>query len=194
MNVLKVLDAVNLEQRIQKTIPLLARQIEGLKLLQRTRANKGTPALRDRQKTLALTNTLKKVNIGDIEDENELDEITDLDQKIKSVQIMIWIGMVILSHSISTIYQHSPRYFSVYQYMYMEYESEQNSKCVIISGLFLISQLEIGIKHLVTSVIKKIVLCKIYANNVTAKCSVSSQLTVQTAIFTLKSLKLHLFS
>ncbi len=83
---LQVLDAVDLEQRIRKILPLLARQIEGLKLLQRTRANKGPSALRDRHKNLALKTALKKVNIGDIGEENELDEIADLDKKIKSVQ------------------------------------------------------------------------------------------------------------
>ena len=80
-----MLDAVDLAQRIQKTLPLLARQIEGLKLLQQTRANNGPSALRDRHKNLALKTALKKVNIGDVEEDNELDEIADLDKKIKSV-------------------------------------------------------------------------------------------------------------
>lgn len=34
---LQVLDAVSLEERFKKTLPLLSRQIEGLKLLQKTR-------------------------------------------------------------------------------------------------------------------------------------------------------------
>ncbi|XP_038068669.1 lon protease homolog 2, peroxisomal-like [Patiria miniata] len=84
---LQVLDAIDLEERIKRTLPLLARQIEGLKLLQRTRANSGPHTLRDRQNTLALKNVLKKVNIADMEEENELDEITDLEHKIRKADM-----------------------------------------------------------------------------------------------------------
>lgn len=34
---IKVLDAVSLEERFRKALPMLSRQIEGLKLLQKTR-------------------------------------------------------------------------------------------------------------------------------------------------------------
>lgn len=36
----QILDAVSLEERFKMTIPLLVRQIEGLKLLQKTRKHK----------------------------------------------------------------------------------------------------------------------------------------------------------
>ncbi|KAM4721296.1 lon protease homolog 2, peroxisomal [Rhinophrynus dorsalis] len=85
---LQILDAVSLEERFKVTIPLLLRQIEGLKLLQKTRIPK-----QDDDKRIVAIRPLRKAggipskpfsleNMDD--DEDDSDDIIMLERKIKS--------------------------------------------------------------------------------------------------------------
>ncbi|KAG8437331.1 hypothetical protein GDO86_008146 [Hymenochirus boettgeri] len=86
---LQILDAVSLEERFKVTIPLLLRQIEGLKLLQKTRIPK-----QNDDRRIVTIRPLKKVgnisgkqfsleNIDD-EDDEDSDDILILEKKMKS--------------------------------------------------------------------------------------------------------------
>ncbi|XP_053304912.1 lon protease homolog 2, peroxisomal [Spea bombifrons] len=85
---LQILDAVSLEERFKVTIPLLLRQIEGLKLLQKTR----NPKLDEDKRVVAIRPLRKIGGIGgkqfsleNTEDEEEdSDDIILLEKKIKS--------------------------------------------------------------------------------------------------------------
>ncbi|XP_044843547.1 lon protease homolog 2, peroxisomal isoform X3 [Mauremys mutica] len=81
---LQILDAVSLEERFKKTIPLLVRQIEGLKLLQKTRKRK-----QDDDKRVVAIRPIRRINHvpGTAEDEEEdedHDDIVMLEKKIKT--------------------------------------------------------------------------------------------------------------
>ncbi|XP_066205690.1 lon protease homolog 2, peroxisomal [Saccopteryx leptura] len=81
---LQILDAVSLEERFKMTIPLLVRQIEGLKLLQKTRKHK-----QDDDKRVIAFRPLRRVNhvLGTLEDEEEEednDDIVMLEKKIRT--------------------------------------------------------------------------------------------------------------
>nr|XP_025039465.1 lon protease homolog 2, peroxisomal isoform X2 [Pelodiscus sinensis] len=80
----KILDAVSLEERFKMTIPLLVRQIEGLKLLQKTRKHK-----QDDDKRVVAIRPTRRINHipGTAEDEEEdedHDDIVMLEKKIKT--------------------------------------------------------------------------------------------------------------
>ncbi|KAI0230376.1 lon peptidase 2, peroxisomal [Lamellibrachia satsuma] len=86
----QVLDAVDLAERFKKTLPLLMRQIEGLKLLQKSHAHKLTITTRkpSRGKTINIRKALEKLDGGmnrDQEETEEEDEIAELENKIKAV-------------------------------------------------------------------------------------------------------------
>ncbi|XP_037000692.2 lon protease homolog 2, peroxisomal [Artibeus jamaicensis] len=81
---LQILDAVSLEERFKMTIPLLARQIEGLKLLQKTRKHKQDGderviAVRPTRRVMPLPGTLE-----DEEEEEDNDDIVMLEKKIRT--------------------------------------------------------------------------------------------------------------
>ncbi|XP_030437076.1 lon protease homolog 2, peroxisomal isoform X1 [Gopherus evgoodei] len=81
---LQILDAVSLEDRFKMTIPLLVRQIEGLKLLQKTRKRK-----QDDDKRVVAIRPIRRINHvpGTAEDEEEdedHDDIVMLEKKIKT--------------------------------------------------------------------------------------------------------------
>ncbi|ELK15357.1 Peroxisomal Lon protease like protein 2 [Pteropus alecto] len=81
---LQILDAVSLEERFKMTIPLLVRQIEGLKLLQKTRKHK-----QDDEKRVIAIRPLRRVTHipGTLEDEDEdedNDDIIMLEKKIRA--------------------------------------------------------------------------------------------------------------
>ncbi|CAO2610746.1 Lon protease homolog 2, peroxisomal [Lemmus lemmus] len=80
---LQILDAVSLEDRFKMTIPLLVRQIEGLKLLQKTRKHKQD----DDKRVIAIRPIRRITHIpGTLEDEGEEednDDIVMLEKKIK---------------------------------------------------------------------------------------------------------------
>ncbi|XP_036922272.1 lon protease homolog 2, peroxisomal [Sturnira hondurensis] len=81
---LQILDTVSLEERFKMTIPLLARQIEGLKLLQKTRKHKQDGderviAIRPTRRVMPLPGTLE-----DEEEEEDNDDIVMLEKKIRT--------------------------------------------------------------------------------------------------------------
>ncbi|XP_026508413.1 lon protease homolog 2, peroxisomal [Terrapene carolina triunguis] len=81
---LQILDAVSLEERFKMTIPLLVRQIEGLKLLQKTRKPK-----QDDDKRVVAIRPIRRINhipgIAEDEEENEdHDDIVMLEKKIRT--------------------------------------------------------------------------------------------------------------
>uniref|UniRef100_A0A452GGF3 Lon N-terminal domain-containing protein n=1 Tax=Gopherus agassizii TaxID=38772 RepID=A0A452GGF3_9SAUR len=81
---LQILDAVSLEERFKMTIPLLVRQIEGLKLLQKTRKRK-----QDDDKRVVAIRPIRRISHvpGTAEDEEEdedHDDIVMLEKKIKT--------------------------------------------------------------------------------------------------------------
>ncbi|XP_007945077.1 lon protease homolog 2, peroxisomal [Orycteropus afer afer] len=81
---LQILDAVSLEERFKMTIPLLVRQIEGLKLLQKTRK----PKQDDDKRVIAIRPLRRITHIpGALEDEAEdedNDDIVMLEKKIRT--------------------------------------------------------------------------------------------------------------
>ncbi|XP_007533740.1 lon protease homolog 2, peroxisomal isoform X2 [Erinaceus europaeus] len=80
----QILDAVSLEERFKMTIPLLVRQIEGLKLLQKTRKHKQD----DDKRVIAIRPIRRIAHIpGTLEDEEEdedNDDIVMLEKKIRT--------------------------------------------------------------------------------------------------------------
>uniref|UniRef100_A0A2I2YEF8 Lon protease homolog 2, peroxisomal n=1 Tax=Gorilla gorilla gorilla TaxID=9595 RepID=A0A2I2YEF8_GORGO len=80
----QILDAVSLEERFKMTIPLLVRQIEGLKLLQKTRK----PKQDDDKRVIAIRPVRRITHIsGTLEDEDEdedNDDIVMLEKKIRT--------------------------------------------------------------------------------------------------------------
>lgn len=81
---LQILDAVGLEERFKMTIPLLVRQIEGLKLLQQTRKPK-----QDNDKRVVAIRPIRRLNHipGTSEEEEEdedHDDIVVLEKKIRT--------------------------------------------------------------------------------------------------------------
>nr|XP_058899879.1 lon protease homolog 2, peroxisomal isoform X2 [Kogia breviceps] len=80
----QILDAVSLEERFKMTIPLLVRQIEGLKLLQKTRKHKQD----DDKRVIAIRPIRRITHIpGTLEDEDEdedNDDIVMLEKKIRT--------------------------------------------------------------------------------------------------------------
>ncbi|XP_044130571.1 lon protease homolog 2, peroxisomal [Bufo gargarizans] len=85
---LQILDTVGLEERFRVTIPLLLRQIEGLKLLHKTR----NPKIADDKRIVAIRplrklggGAAKPFSLDDTEDDDEdSDDIILLEKKIKS--------------------------------------------------------------------------------------------------------------
>ncbi|XP_012644449.1 lon protease homolog 2, peroxisomal [Microcebus murinus] len=81
---LQILDAVSLEERFKMTIPLLVRQIEGLKLLQKTRK----PKQDDDKRVIAIRPIRRVTHIpGALEDDDEdedNDDIVMLEKKIRT--------------------------------------------------------------------------------------------------------------
>ncbi|NWS44446.1 LONP2 protease, partial [Probosciger aterrimus] len=81
---LQILDAVRLEERFKMTIPLLVRQIEGLKLLQKTRKpkqddDKRVVAIRPNRRTNHIPSTTE-----DEEEEEDHDDVVMLEKKIRT--------------------------------------------------------------------------------------------------------------
>ncbi|XP_045389734.1 lon protease homolog 2, peroxisomal [Lemur catta] len=81
---LQILDAVSLEERFKMTIPLLVRQIEGLKLLQKTRK----PKQDDDKRVIAIRPIRRVTHVpGTLEDDDEdedNDDIVMLEKKIQT--------------------------------------------------------------------------------------------------------------
>ncbi|XP_043562859.1 lon protease homolog 2, peroxisomal [Chiloscyllium plagiosum] len=90
---LQILDAVSLEERFKKTIPLLVRQIEGLKLLQKTRKSKPND-----EKRIVAIRSIRRNNqipgrplhldaVEEEDDDEDSDDIVMLEKKIKNSNI-----------------------------------------------------------------------------------------------------------
>ncbi|KAI5184184.1 lon protease homolog 2, peroxisomal [Manis pentadactyla] len=80
---LQILDAVSLEERFKMTIPLLVRQIEGLKLLQNTRKHKQD----DDKRVIAIRPIRRITHIpGSLEDEDEEEDNDDIVMLEKKIQ------------------------------------------------------------------------------------------------------------
>ncbi|XP_058383739.1 lon protease homolog 2, peroxisomal isoform X1 [Diceros bicornis minor] len=81
---LQILDAVSLEERFKMTIPLLVRQIEGLKLLQKTRKHK-----QDDDKRVIAIRPIRRIThipaaLGDEDEDEDNDDIVMLEKKIRT--------------------------------------------------------------------------------------------------------------
>ncbi|XP_037672264.1 lon protease homolog 2, peroxisomal [Choloepus didactylus] len=78
---LQILDAVSLEERFKMTIPLLVRQIEGLKLLQKTRKHKQD----DDKRVIAIrpNRRITHVSLEDEDEDEDNDDIILLEKKIR---------------------------------------------------------------------------------------------------------------
>ncbi|XP_003416393.1 lon protease homolog 2, peroxisomal isoform X2 [Loxodonta africana] len=80
---LQILDAVSLEERFKMTIPLLVRQIEGLKLLHNTRKHKQD----DNKRVIAIRPVRRIMHIpGTLEDEDENEDNDDIVMLEKKIQ------------------------------------------------------------------------------------------------------------
>ncbi|XP_077371765.1 lon protease homolog 2, peroxisomal [Festucalex cinctus] len=84
---LQVLDAVSLEERFKKTLPMLTRQIEGLKLLQKTR--KMMPDTE--KKVLAVRKggmfPGRHFNLNEEDDEDDSDDTASLERKVHAANM-----------------------------------------------------------------------------------------------------------
>ncbi|RWS09162.1 Lon protease-like protein: peroxisomal [Dinothrombium tinctorium] len=82
---LQILDAVDLAERFRKTLPLLIRQIEGLRLLQKAKkdGSLGPPTIQI-EKFAPLTR--QRVDFDDEENEDS-DDVSNLEQKIKAADM-----------------------------------------------------------------------------------------------------------
>ncbi|XP_031420232.1 lon protease homolog 2, peroxisomal isoform X2 [Clupea harengus] len=84
---LQVLDAVSLEERFKKTLPLLSRQIEGLKLLQKTRK----PRSDDDKKVLAVRKggvfPGRQFFLDEEAEDDDGDDTTVLERKVKGANM-----------------------------------------------------------------------------------------------------------
>ncbi|KAG5273102.1 hypothetical protein AALO_G00147680 [Alosa alosa] len=84
---LQVLDAVSLEERFKKTLPLLSRQIEGLKLLQKTRK----PKPDDDKKVLSVRKggvfPIRQFSLDEEAEDDDGDDITLLERKVKGASM-----------------------------------------------------------------------------------------------------------
>ncbi|XP_052511471.1 lon protease homolog 2, peroxisomal [Budorcas taxicolor] len=81
---LQILDAVSLEERFKMTIPLLVRQIEGLKLLQKTRKHK-----QDDDKRVIAIRPMRRIThvpgaLVDEDEDEDNDDIVMLEKKIRT--------------------------------------------------------------------------------------------------------------
>ncbi|XP_072374305.1 lon protease homolog 2, peroxisomal [Scyliorhinus torazame] len=88
---LQILDAVGLEERFKKTIPLLVRQIEGLKLLQKTRKSKPNDekrivAIRPIRRNNQLLGRPLHLDVVE-DDDDDGDDIVMLEKKIKNTNM-----------------------------------------------------------------------------------------------------------
>ncbi|KAJ8302523.1 hypothetical protein KUTeg_018919 [Tegillarca granosa] len=89
---IQVLDAVDLTERFKKALPLLMRQIEGLKLLQKARKDRGVEVISKKDgagsKPGNIRRVFRKINSEVEEDEDaDIEDTADLEQKIKGANM-----------------------------------------------------------------------------------------------------------
>ncbi|KAL3860391.1 hypothetical protein ACJMK2_010516 [Sinanodonta woodiana] len=87
---IQVLDSVDLTERFRKALPLLMRQIEGLKLLQKARKDKALEIITKREggRPRNMQRVFRGILNTDMdEDGGEGDEMADLEQKIKNANM-----------------------------------------------------------------------------------------------------------
>uniref|UniRef100_A0A673M6L6 Lon protease homolog 2, peroxisomal n=1 Tax=Sinocyclocheilus rhinocerous TaxID=307959 RepID=A0A673M6L6_9TELE len=78
---LQVLDAVDLEERFKKALPLLTRQIEGLKLLQKTRKRRPDD---DKRVVLILSPRCRQFSLDEEAEDEDGDDTAMLEKKVKA--------------------------------------------------------------------------------------------------------------
>ncbi|RDD43083.1 Lon protease-like protein 2, peroxisomal [Trichoplax sp. H2] len=83
---LKILNAVEVGDRFKKTLPLLLKQIEGLKLLQKHGSSSSTPPIISKNKVQPLMTPTRTRDLNDLADEPE-DEVAELQQKINNANL-----------------------------------------------------------------------------------------------------------
>ncbi|XP_077424212.1 lon protease homolog 2, peroxisomal isoform X2 [Vanacampus margaritifer] len=79
---LQVLDAVSLEERFKKTLPMLTRQIEGLKLLQKTRKIMPAPEKKVLSVRKGVVFPGRQFNLNEEDDEDDGDDTASLERKV----------------------------------------------------------------------------------------------------------------
>ncbi|KAK3086517.1 hypothetical protein FSP39_019511 [Pinctada imbricata] len=87
---IQVLDAVDLTERFKKALPLLMRQIEGLKLLQKARKDRYEIVTRKEggNRPAKMRQTFRNIGTDfDDEDDADVDEANDLEQKIRAAEM-----------------------------------------------------------------------------------------------------------
>uniref|UniRef100_A0A4W3JB02 Lon peptidase 2, peroxisomal n=1 Tax=Callorhinchus milii TaxID=7868 RepID=A0A4W3JB02_CALMI len=89
---IQVLDAVGLEERFKKTIPLLVRQIEGLKLLKKTRKlklddEKRVVTIRPIRRNNSISGKRFPLDTAEEEEDDDVDDIIMLEKKIRNANI-----------------------------------------------------------------------------------------------------------
>ncbi|XP_077997678.1 lon protease homolog 2, peroxisomal-like [Glandiceps talaboti] len=85
---LQILDAVDLNERFKKTLPLLVRQIEGLKLLNNARSkNRAIIPFKERGRPILFRKPKRFGTMTSDDEDQDGDEIADLEQKIKAANL-----------------------------------------------------------------------------------------------------------
>ncbi|XP_002735093.1 lon protease homolog 2, peroxisomal-like [Saccoglossus kowalevskii] len=86
---LQILDAVDLAERFKKTLPLLVRQIEGLKLLKQSRKNNDDEflAFKKTSRKPYIIRSSKNFHLDPEDDDGDGDEMVDLEQRLKAANL-----------------------------------------------------------------------------------------------------------
>uniref|UniRef100_A0A7N8XK33 Lon protease homolog 2, peroxisomal n=1 Tax=Mastacembelus armatus TaxID=205130 RepID=A0A7N8XK33_9TELE len=84
---LQVLDAVSLEERFKKALPMLTRQIEGLKLLQKTRKISPDTEKRVLSVRKGRVFPVQQLNLDDEDEDDDGDDTTALERKVRGANM-----------------------------------------------------------------------------------------------------------
>ncbi|XP_070570917.1 lon protease homolog 2, peroxisomal-like [Ptychodera flava] len=84
---LSILDSVDLAERFKKTLPLLVRQVEGLKLLRQSRRNNNIVRIKHTDRPMILGKSRKLGMDPSDEEDQDGDEIVDLERKLNAAKL-----------------------------------------------------------------------------------------------------------
>uniref|UniRef100_A0A7N9APN0 Lon peptidase 2, peroxisomal n=1 Tax=Mastacembelus armatus TaxID=205130 RepID=A0A7N9APN0_9TELE len=84
---IQVLDAVSLEERFKKALPMLTRQIEGLKLLQKTRKISPDTEKRVLSVRKGRVFPVQQLNLDDEDEDDDGDDTTALERKVRGANM-----------------------------------------------------------------------------------------------------------